>query len=166
MADTSPLDDGRAILPPCLVAVPSGLLRVPGHDLRQFVRGRSPAGNWNFRHGATPSMRVSFLIQRDGRLREVRPLGTRRRWAAAFARLYDFVLLECELAPARQLTNGELLADLQGVAAKPPFAVAGKLRKFLKGLPESEPFDERRFRQFWDEAGPPLPPAAWSETFS
>jgi hypothetical protein len=109
-------------------------------------------------------MHVSYLIQRDGRLREVRPLGTRRGWATAFARVYDFVLLECEVAPARQLTNGELLAHLQGVPAKPPFAVAATLRKFLKTLPESEPFDERRFRQFWDDAGPPLPSAAWSET--
>lgn len=164
LTDTNPMD-GRAILPPCLVAVPTGLLRVPGQDLRHFIRGRSLAGNWNFRHGATPSMQVSFLIQRDGGFREVRHLGTRRGWAAGFAWLYDFVLLECEVAPARQLTSGELLAHLQRVAAKPPFAVAAKLRKFLKALPESEPFDERRFRQFWEEAGPQLPASAWTETF-
>jgi hypothetical protein len=163
MADTGRVDDWRAILPPCLVAVPHGLLRVPGSDLRHFVRGRTPAGHWKFRHGATASMRVSFLIQRDGGLREIRPLGAQRRWAAAFARLYDVVLLECEVARARQLTHGELLAHLQGVAAKPPFDVAGKLRKFLRALPESECFDERRFRAFWDAAGPALPPGAWTE---
>jgi len=149
---------------PCLVATATGLLRVPGSDMRHFVGGRSRDGHWDFKHGATPSMQVSFLIQRDGCLREVQPLGARRRWAAAFARLSDIVLLECEVTAPQQLTNGELLARLQGVAAKPPFNVAGKLRKFLKTLPEPEVFDERRFREFWDEAGYPLPSSAWAES--
>jgi hypothetical protein len=96
----------------------------------------------------------------------VQSLRARRRWAAAFARLYDVVILECEIAPARQLTNGELLARLEGVPAKTPFNLAGKLRRFLKALPEFEMFDERRFRQFWEEAGYPLPPSAWAESFS
>jgi hypothetical protein len=134
--------------------------------MRHFIRGRSRAGHWEFKHGATPSLQVSFLIQRDGCLREVRPLRARRRWAAAFARLHDVVLLECEVAPPRQLTNAALLAHLEDVPAKPPFAVAGKLRKFLKDLPELEMFDESRFREFWEEAGYALPPSAWAESLS
>jgi len=146
--------------------MPTGLLRVPGSDLRHFIRGRSRTGLWEFKHGATPSLQVNFLIQRDGCLREVQPLRARRRWAAAFARLHDVVLLECEVAPPRQLTNAALLAHLEDVPAKPPFAVAAKLRKFLKDLPELEMFDEIRFRQFWEEAGYPLPPSAWAESLS
>ena len=166
MADTSPENNRGAILLPCLVAMPTGLLRVPGSDMRHFIRGRNSAGVWEFKHGATPSLQVSFLIQRDGCLRTVQPLRARRRWAAAFARLHDVVLLECEVAPPRQLTNAELLAHLQDVPAKPPFNVAGKLRKFLKAEPESEMFDERRFREFWKEAGYPLSPSAWEESLS
>jgi len=153
-----------AILLPCLIAMPTGLLRVPGSDIRHFIRRRSPDGHWEFKRGATPSMRVNFFIQRDGSLREVRPLRTRRRWAAAFAKLYDIVVLECDVTPARHLSNAELLVRLQDVASKPPFTLAGKLRKFLKGLPESEPFDERGFRRFWEDAGYPLPSSAWEES--
>ena len=154
------------ILLPCLVATPTGLLRVPRSDMHHFVRGRSRGGHWDFKHGATASMQVTFLIQRDGGLRDVRPLRTRRRWGAAFARLFDVVILECEVAPGRQLASAEMLARLQGVPAKAPFVLAGKLRKFLKALPESELFDERRFREFWEEAGYPLPPGAWAESLS
>jgi hypothetical protein len=166
MADTSPEDDRSAILLPCLVAMPTGLLRVPRSDMHHFIRGRNRAGRWDFKHGATPSLQVIFLIQRDGCLREVNPLRVRRQWARAFARLHDVVLLECEVAPPRQLTNAEWLGRLHGVPAKPPFDVAGKLRKFLKGLPEGEMFDESRFRQFWEEAGYPLPSGAWAESLS
>lgn len=154
------------ILLPCLVATATGLLRVPRSDMHHFVRGRNPGGHWDFKHGATPSMRVSFLIQRDGCLRDVQPLRARRRWGAALARLYDVVILECEVASGRQLSNAEMLARLESVPAKAPFALAGKLRRFLKALPESEVFDERRFREFWDEAGYPLPPAAWAESLA
>ena len=164
MAETIPEYDRSAILCPCLIAMSTGLLRVPRSDMHHFIRGRNRAGLWEFKHGATPSLQVSFLIQRDGCLREVQPLHTRRRWAAAFARLHDVVLIECEVTPPRQLTNAELMTYLQGVAAKPPFAVAGKLRKFLKDQPESEMFDEGRFRQFWEVAGYPLPPIAWAES--
>jgi len=154
------------ILLPCLVATPTGLLRVPRSDMHHFVRGRNPAGHWDFKHGATPSMQVRFLIQRDGCLREVRPLRARRRWGAALARLVDVVILECELAPGRQLSNAEMLARLEGVPAKAPFNLAAKLRKFLKALPESEGFDERRFREFWEEAGYPLAPGDWAESLA
>lgn len=160
------MTDRNAILLPCLVALPTGLLRVPASDMHHFIRSRTAAGNWIFTHGATPSQRVSFLIQRDGCLREVKPLRAPRRWAAVFARLYDVVLLECEVAPPRQLTHADLLARLDGVPAKPPFVMAAKLRKFLKELPESEMFDESRFRHFWDEAGYPLPASAWEESLS
>ena len=156
----------NAILLPCLVALPTGLLRVPGSDMHHFIRSRTAAGNWIVTHGATPSQRVSFLIQRDGCLRDVNPIRAPRSWAAVFARLYDVVLLECEVAPPRQLTNAELLARLHGVPAKAPFDVAGKLRKFVKARPEVEMFDERRFREFWEEAGYPLPSSAWTESLS
>ncbi len=155
-----------AILLPCLIAMPTGLLRVPGSDIRHFIRGRRADGNWEFTRGASPAMRVNFLIQRDGSLRDVRPLRTRRGWAAGFAKVFDIVVLECEVTPARQLTNGELLAHLQDVPAKAPFVLAGKLRKFLKGQADREAFDERRFREFWEEAGYPLPASAWEERFS
>jgi hypothetical protein len=163
---TSRVNDPKAILLPCLVAMPTGLLRVPGSDMRHFVRGRNAAGRWEFKHGATPSLQVRFLIQRDGCLREVQPLRARRRWAAAFARLHDFVLLECEVALPRQLTNAGMLSHLEGLPAKPPFDIAGKLRKSLTSRPEAEMFDERRFREFWDEAGYPLPSSAWEESIS
>lgn len=155
-----------AILLPCLIAMPTGLLRVPGSDIRHFIRRRTPDGHWEFTRGASPSMRVNFLIQRDGSLCEVRPLRTRRGWAAAFAKVFDIVVLECEVTPARHLSNAELLIRLQDVPAKAPFALAGKLRRFVKGLPERESFDERRFREFWEEAGYPLPADAWAENLS
>jgi hypothetical protein len=151
---------------PCLIAVGDRLLRATKKDAsRVWVKGHLEGNRFLLRYGASERLKVSFIIDRTGGFRQVRVLGLRRRWAKPIAWLYDFVLSECEIEPGERLASAELLERTRGLKGNPPFRIAAQLQKFLVRHAGDDPFDESRFRQFWEEHGYPLPPSEWTEQY-
>lgn len=154
------------LLFPCLIGSGNRLLPATKSEVLTFCIKRHIVGDrYLFKHGASPRLAVSFVIDRNGSFRQVRVLSLRHGWARPLASLNDFVLSECEIAPGERLTNAELLERMRSVKGSREFQQPKRLRAFLRRQPGDEPFDACRFRQFWEKEGPELAPEQWTERF-
>lgn len=151
---------------PCLFSAGGSLLCVTKKEALKFWVKRHLEGNrFLLRYGASPRLKVSFIIDRIGALRHVQVIGLRHSWAKPVASFYDLVLSECEIGLGEILTNAELLNRIRTLKADSEFPTARQLRKFLQQHPGDEQFDASRFKQFWGKYGPALPPSEWTEQY-
>lgn len=142
------------------------LLRIRRSEFVRFQVTKKLEGNrYILKSAASPRIAMSWLIDRDGFVRDVRPIRKRRSFLAPLAWLVDLVQLECEILPGRRMIIAELLIKLADLKAPNGFQTAGHLRGYLSRKPGNAVFDCVMFREFWDLHGPELNEQLWTEEF-
>jgi hypothetical protein len=153
----------ESILFPCLLGIGDSLdLTTKKGTERFWIKAHLEDNRFLLTHGVNDRLKISFFVDRTGAFREVREIRIRRRWLKPIGWLHDFTLRECEICPGIRLSVSELLAKIAPLKATHPSRTR-QVRQFLKKLPGDTPFDERRFREFWDRYGYALPPEEWQQ---
>jgi hypothetical protein len=151
---------------PCLITSGDRLIPVSRGHFSRYVAARHVGGNiYLLKWGASDRLRTSWLLDRYGLVREVKPLHLHRTWARPIRRLWDLTLLECEIQPGKRVTVAELLEKLVLLKAPREFRTVADLTSFLRKQPWHAAFDAKMFRQFWDRYGFRLAPEEWSEEY-
>jgi hypothetical protein len=154
------------VLFPCMIAVgQSLLLDTKDAALRFWIKGHLHGNRFLLRYGASERLRVSFVIDRSGRYRQVRHVTVRRRWGRALAWLYDFVLSECEIVTGEVVSNADLLERLETLRGNSSFRRGRNLQRFLREQPPMEMFSATTFRAFWEKHGPALHESEWAKQY-
>jgi hypothetical protein len=154
------------LLFPCILTVGhSLLLDTKDAALRFWIKGHLHGNRFLLRYGASERLRVSFVIDRSGRYRQVRHVTVRRRWGRALAWLYDFVLSECEIATGEVVSNADLLERLETLRGNSSFRRGRNLQRFLREQPPMEMFSATTFRAFWEKHGPALHESEWAKQY-
>jgi len=127
-----------------------------------FIKKHLRENKYLFKCGATPNMKIHFIIDRTGSFRRVRSLELRRVWGKPIAWLLDLVLDEVELEPGTQLSNAELLRELDGLPGK-GWRNRNRFRRFIKKQPADSIFDSIQFKAYWLQAESELSEEEWCE---
>lgn len=105
-----------------------------------FLKRRLAGEGLELRYGASPNLRINWVLDAHGKLREFRVLRENRvlTWLRF---LYDFSTYLVAITPAREVNK----AELRGLLGKCPSMHAsqvGKLRQALKDYLEDSVIDE------------------------